>query len=225
MIDLEPEKILELSEEELSKYGIEDLEHFYDICQYNEEFYHTQQLVEKIMINSLYGAVGKEFFPLFNLEMARAITGNGRYLVKNTANMIEEKLQELLPWDSKYVVYGDTDSCIESTLINTNKGNITIGDLYDNTDGDIVITKSNSYVKTPSEYIESLSVNKDLKIESKKIKYIMKHKVNKRMFKVKCNGKEVTITEDHSIMVVRNGILTECKPADIIKGDKLIINA
>ena len=225
MIDLEPEKILELSEEELSKYSIEDLEHFYDICQYNEEFYNTQQLVEKIMINSLYGAVGKEFFPLFNLEMARAITGNGRYLVKNTANMIEEKLQELLPWDSKYVVYGDTDSCIESTLINTNKGNITIGDLYDNTDGDIVVTKSNSYIKTPSEYIESLSVNKDLKIESKKIKYIMKHKFNKRMFKVKCNGKEVTITEDHSIMVVRNGVLTECKPADIIKGDKLIINA
>lgn len=110
MIDLEPGKILELSEEELSKYSIEDLEHFYDICQYNEEFYHTQQLVEKIMINSLYGAVGKEFFPLFNLEMARAITGNGRFLVKNTANMIEERLQELNPHSGKYILYGDTDS-------------------------------------------------------------------------------------------------------------------
>lgn len=110
MIDLEPEKILELSEEELSKYSIEDLENFYDICQYNEDFYHTQQLVEKIMINSLYGAVSKEFFPLFNLEMARAITSNGRFLVKNTANMIEEKLQGLLPTNSKYIVYGDTDS-------------------------------------------------------------------------------------------------------------------
>ena len=110
MIDLEPGKILELSEGELSKYSIEDLEHFYDICQYNEEFFHTQQLVEKIMINSLYGAVGKEFFPLFNLEMARAITGNGRFLVKNTANMIEERLQELNPHSGKYILYGDTDS-------------------------------------------------------------------------------------------------------------------
>ena len=110
MIDLEPEKILELSEEELNKLSTEELEKYFDMCQYNEEFYHTQQLVEKIMINSLYGAVGKEFFPLFNLEMARAITGNGRYLVKNTANMVEEKLQELLPTNSKYIVYGDTDS-------------------------------------------------------------------------------------------------------------------
>ena len=224
-MDLKPNEILELSEEELNKLSTEELEKYFDICQYNEEFYHTQQLVEKIMINSLYGAVGKEFFPLFNLEMARAITGNGRFLVKNTANMIEERLQELNPHSGKYILYGDTDSAISDTIINTNKGNITIGDLYDNTEGDVVITKSNSYVKTPSEYIESLSLNKDLKIESKKIKYIMKHKVNKRMFKVKCNGKEVTITEDHSIMVVRNGILIECKPTDIIKGDKLIINA
>lgn len=224
-MDLKPNKILELSEEELNKLSTEELEKYFDMCQYNEEFYHTQQLVEKIMINSLYGAVGKEFFPLFNLEMARAITGNGRFLVKNTANMIEERLQELNPHSGKYILYGDTDSVISDTIINTNKGNITIGELYDSTDGNITVTKSNSYVKTPSEYIESLSVNKDLKIESKKIKYIMKHKVNKRMFKVKCNGKEVTITEDHSIMVVRDGVLIECKPADIIKGDKLVINA
>src|SRR5574344_1637548 len=85
----------------------EELEKYFDMCQYNEEFYHTQQLVEKIMINSLYGAVGKEFFPLFNLEMARAITGNGRYLVKNTANMIEERLQELNPHSGKYILYCD----------------------------------------------------------------------------------------------------------------------
>ena len=109
-MDLKPNEILELSEEELNKLSTEELEKYFDICQYNEEFYHTQQLVEKIMINSLYGAVGKEFFPLFNLEMARAITGNGRFLVKNTANMIEERLQELNPHSGKYILYGDTDS-------------------------------------------------------------------------------------------------------------------
>lgn len=109
-MDLKPNEILELSEEELNKLSTEELEKYFDMCQYNEEFYHTQQLVEKIMINSLYGAVGKEFFPLFNLEMARAITGNGRFLVKNTANMIEERLQELNPHSGKYILYGDTDS-------------------------------------------------------------------------------------------------------------------
>ena len=222
MIDLEPGKILELSEEELSKYSIEDLEHFYDICQYNEEFYHTQQLVEKIMINSLYGAVGKEFFPLFNLEMARAITGNGRFLVKNTANMIEERLQELNPHSGKYILYGDTDSCIESTLINTNKGKTQIGEFYNSTDSKEIEYKPGKFFKEVKG-IKTLSVNKNFKLEYKPIKYVMKHKVKKRLFRVKCNGNEVIITNDHSIMVKRDNKLIEVKPFEIRKTDKLIL--
>ena len=50
----------------------------------------------------------------------------------------------------------------------------------------------------------------------------MKHSVKKRMYKIKCNGKEVIITEDHSIMVNRNGKLISVKPKDILKTDMLI---
>ena len=50
----------------------------------------------------------------------------------------------------------------------------------------------------------------------------MKHKVKKRMFKINCNGDDVTITEDHSMMVIRNGKLVETKPTELQKGDKLV---
>jgi len=50
----------------------------------------------------------------------------------------------------------------------------------------------------------------------------MKHKVKKRMFKIKCNGDEVTITEDHSMMVLRNNELIEVKPSEVKPQDKLI---
>ena len=50
----------------------------------------------------------------------------------------------------------------------------------------------------------------------------MKHKVKKKMFKIKINDKEVEITEDHSIMVLRNNKLISIKPKDILKTDKLI---
>ena len=51
----------------------------------------------------------------------------------------------------------------------------------------------------------------------------MKHTVKKRMFKIKCDGKEVIMTEDHSIIVNRNGKNISVSPKDILKTDTLII--
>ena len=51
----------------------------------------------------------------------------------------------------------------------------------------------------------------------------MKHKVKKEMFKIKVNGKEVICTEDHSVMVERNGEVIEVSPRDILSTDRLVI--
>mgnify|MGYP000662678712 CR=1 FL=1 len=50
----------------------------------------------------------------------------------------------------------------------------------------------------------------------------MKHKVKKRFFKIKVNDKFVIITEDHSIVVERNGELISVKPSEIKGGDAMI---
>lgn len=71
----------------------------------------TSQLTDKLSINSLYGALGQRYFPLFNESIAAAITGNGRFFIKLLANNIEDKLQSMISNKSSYVIYNDTDSC------------------------------------------------------------------------------------------------------------------
>jgi intein/homing endonuclease len=50
----------------------------------------------------------------------------------------------------------------------------------------------------------------------------MKHKVSKKMYTIKVDGKIIRITEDHSVMVLRNGVLLSIKPDNILNSDKLI---
>jgi hypothetical protein len=81
----------------------------------------------------------------------------------------------------------------------------------------------------PGKFIAELpkfltpSLNKEnKKIENKPIKNIMKHKVKKRMFKIKWKGKSLVITEDHSIIVERSNNIIDVSPKDILKTDRLI---
>lgn len=214
---------LEYTDDELKSLCKEDLTELARISGNKETFFEAQQHTKKILINSLYGAVTKSAFPGYLEKMAQAITGNGRAYVQNTANYIEEGLQKIKKFEGKYVAYGDTDSVAYDTIINTNKGDIQIGDLY-NIPGETKVLENGTYIKIPSEDIEALSFGKDFNIEPKKIKYIMKHKVSKKLYKIKCNNNYVVLTEDHSVMVVRDGKLLECKPSEIIAGDRLVVN-
>lgn len=103
-------KVLEYTEDELRQLSKDELEILLKEAEYGESLYNTKQLVEKTMINSLYGALANKYFPLFNADMAAAITGNGRYFIQKLANNIEETLQKMLPQEKPYIVYGDTDS-------------------------------------------------------------------------------------------------------------------
>ncbi len=61
-------------------------------------------------------------------------------------------------------------------------------------------------------------------VEKTKVIYAMKHKVKKHMYKLKVEGNEIIVTEDHSIMFERNGTLIEGSVKDLQAGDKIIIN-
>lgn len=102
--------VLDYTEDELRSLSEAELKELLKQAESGESLYNTRQLVEKTMINSLYGALANKWFPLFNEDMAAAITGNGRYFIQKLANYIEETLQNLLPQEKPYIVYGDTDS-------------------------------------------------------------------------------------------------------------------
>ena len=120
-------------------------------------------------------------------------------------------------------MYGDTDSCVGDTNISTDKGLIKIEDIYDLFDNEIEYRRG-KFIKRV-EGIRALSYNTSTNtLEYKDVKYVMKHKVRKRMFKIKCNGSEIIVTNDHSIMVKRNDKVIDVKPSEIKKTDKIILS-
>jgi hypothetical protein len=55
------------------------------------------------------------------------------------------------------------------------------------------------------------------------VKRIIRHKVNKIQWKIKTkSGKEIIVTDDHSLIVFRNNQKIEIKPKNILVGDKVI---
>lgn len=214
--------VLEYSDDELKSMSDEDLKVLLKQAENLESLFNVSQLVQKTLINSLYGALGNTYFPLFNEDMAAAITGNGRYFIQKAANTVEAGLQKILPSDDPYIIYGDTDSVLGDTLVKTSNGDVKIEDLYDRVDGKLDILGQDNFVKHTNMDITAASVSPEKELQYKPIKYVMKHKVKKRMFKITCKGESVTVTEDHSIIIIRDNELLSVKPKDIVKTDKII---
>lgn len=103
-------EVLDYTPEELVQLSTDDLNVLFKDAEDKETLYDVRQKAEKTLINGLYGTIGNKWFSMFNEAMASAITGNGRYFIRKLANYIEDRLQELLPQEKEYIVYGDTDS-------------------------------------------------------------------------------------------------------------------
>jgi DNA polymerase elongation subunit (family B) len=71
---------------------------------------HNQQMAIKILLNSLYGALGSKYFRYFNQLVAESITMAGQLSIKWAERAVNNEMQKLLGTDEDYVVAIDTDS-------------------------------------------------------------------------------------------------------------------
>jgi DNA polymerase elongation subunit (family B) len=74
------------------------------------EFYGKRQLVQKILLNSMYGVLGLVAFRFYDIDNAEAVTITGQTVIKKTAEMANLKYQKELGTKEDYNVYIDTDS-------------------------------------------------------------------------------------------------------------------
>lgn len=98
-------------EDYLKQFSIEQLTQIINEAPKLEKIHDVQQHARKVLINSLYGALGNEFFRYYDIRNAEAVTSSGRLSIR----WIERKLNEyfnklLVTSDVDYVVYIDTDS-------------------------------------------------------------------------------------------------------------------
>jgi DNA polymerase elongation subunit (family B) len=70
----------------------------------------NQQMSIKILMNSLYGALGNRWFRYFDQRVAESITLAGQLSIKWAERAVNQEMNKLLNSDEDYVIAIDTDS-------------------------------------------------------------------------------------------------------------------
>ena len=76
-----------------------------------EEYWDKRQLVKKINLNSLYGAILNNGCRFFDKRIGQSTTLTGRAIAKHMASKVNEIVAGEYNHTGKAIIYGDTDSC------------------------------------------------------------------------------------------------------------------
>jgi DNA polymerase elongation subunit (family B) len=76
-----------------------------------EEYWDKRQLVKKINLNSLYGALLQSGCRFFDKRLGQSTTLTGRQIAKHMAGKVNEIVTGEYNHVGKAIIYGDTDSC------------------------------------------------------------------------------------------------------------------
>lgn len=190
------------------------------------EYFDNIQYLKKIQLNSLYGVFGNKYFRFHDVRMAESTTKSGRSILMHMAKKIAELLDGKYAFPSESVLYGDTDSVTKDSNIEINGSTKTIEEWFTEltekhgtyTDGKKEIIKyNNDELKSPCYSPESK------KLIEKDILTIYRHRVKKPLYEIELeNGKTVTITEDHSLVVERKDEFVTIKPDELEENDIFI---
>ena len=168
----------------------------------------------KILLNSGYGALANIHSRYFDIRMAEAITTNGQTCCRGVSKYLDDTYSDIKR------VYNDTDSVRKDSIIEINNKKDTIENFFNSLNGIKEVNRGKEYIWLNEKYSPCYDNNL---IKYKKVKGIYRHKVCKPQWKITTEkGKEIYITEDHSIMVLRNNKLIELKPANLLSTDKVI---
>lgn len=175
----------------------------------------------KILLNALYGALLNSSFRLYDARIGQSTTLTGRSISKHMSSKVNEIITGEYTLESQARVYGDTDSVSFDTIVNTTDGEMTIEELFNSSDS-YYIDKGKEYaLGMNSKILTYDTINNNSTYQD--INYVYRHKVSKRKFRITdYNGNYVDVTEDHSVMIERNGTIIEVKPKDIEENDLLI---
>lgn len=234
---------MSLDELKMFKNEVTDKKHEYSLLE----------LAVKTCMNAAYGSAANQWFYFFNNKVAADITGECRNLTKTMWSNLENFFHETI-WERKdllkqfdfeldeskhewyrtqnVAVYSDTDSTgKDSNLLLINNDNkkekMSIEELYNKSleknKDNIIKTKSGQEIILCDDY-KVLNYNDNGLLKYCPINYIMRHKTNKKKFKITTkSGKNIIVTEDHSCIVFRDGKKITIKAKDInIKKDKIL---
>ena len=86
-----------------------------------EEYWDKRQLVKKINLNSLYGAILNAGCRFFDNRIGQSTTLTGRAIAQHMAGKVNEIITGEFDHTGKAIIYGDTDSCYFSAYATLRK--------------------------------------------------------------------------------------------------------
>ena len=113
------------SQRELEKVNKNDKQELYRI-QRDIAIAENQQMSIKILLNSLYGALGNKYFRFFDQRIAEGITLTGQLTIRWAEKAINQYLNKVLKTTKDYVLAIDTDSvyvCLDDLVKAVNPQN------------------------------------------------------------------------------------------------------
>lgn len=119
------------------------------------------------------------------------------------------------------ILIHNTDSITGDSIIHTSEGDKTIEQMFnENFNNNLFHTHKGHELVSTSDKV----LNWDNNLYYGDVKYIMRHKVSKPKWKLRTkDGHEIIVTNDHSMIVFRDGEKLEVKPHEILLTDKILI--
>ena len=153
----------------------------------------------KVILNASYGVMGAEIFPLYCLPVAEATTAVGRYTILETIEKCKSVGIEVL--------YGDSVLPDTPIIISRKDGTVDL----------IPIESLMPKTVSSTRYAKFGDITVLTDKGFTKIKYIYRHKVKKKGYRILTRKGFVECTEDHSLII--NG--KSVKPSSLKVGDKI----
>src|SRR6056300_84013 len=171
-----------------------------------KKIYDGRQLAYKVSMNSMYGFTGVKSGILPCCEIAATTTAKGRSMIDETKQYVEKN------FPNARVRYGDSVTPDSALLIRDRNGVIKTTRI----DALVSTYESRSDGKEFSD-VEGIEVWSDTGFTE--IKQVIRHKTEKKIFRVLTHTGVADVTEDHSLLSVDK---REMKPGDVAVGVELL---
>ena len=183
---------------------------------FEQDVFDALQLAYKITANSLYGQIGAKTSPIYLKDIAACTTATGREMIMLAKDFVETKY-------NAEVIYGD--SVMPYTPITFKTGDRIYVSTFDQIEGQWI-----SYDKFKPDDDSIINKEQTIPIDASvwthngwsKIKRIIRHKTQKKIYRVVTNTGIVDVTEDHSLLDDNVNII---KPSQCVYGQKLLHSA
>jgi DNA polymerase elongation subunit (family B) len=209
------ESIFEMEQEMKPFIERNHLEEYPRLAEYEETrfdyvSYDSKQKAVKIFMNTLYGEMGNTISCICAVQVAGSVTAMGRHNLKLAKQFVEEKLEMCTYYGDSVV--GDTPIMISRIVDGKSSKDLvpieeldTLYTMYNDGKEWIDYSDKNVYVMTEDGYSKILKV--------------IRHRTNKKLYRVTTHIGSVIVTEDHSLL---NADKEKIKPQDCTVGTSLL---